>query len=84
MAPGQGPFSLFTPTLTEFDILNDTKLASFKQGSASGTRFPGSGTGTETQICGTRDSVTQLWGTVPGTENFSGHGPGPVPTPGFK
>ena len=52
---------------------------------------PGSGTGTRTQICGTRDSGTQLWGTVPGTkefrnpvrgtENFPGHAPGPVPTP---
>ena len=51
---------------------------------------PGSGTGTGTQIRGTRDSGTQLWGTVPGTkeirdavsgtENFPGHGPGPVPT----
>ena len=39
---------------------------------------PGSGTGTGTQICGTRDSGTQLWG----TENFPGHGP--VPTPGRK
>ena len=37
-------------------------------------------------------SGSQLWGTVPrtkefrdsvpGTENFPGHGPGPVPTPG--
>ena len=49
---------------------------------------PGSGTGTGTQICGTRDSGTQLWGTVPGTkiqiENFPGHGPGPVPTPGCE
>ena len=41
----------------------------------------GSGTGTGTQICGTSDSGTQLCGTVPGTENFPGHGPGPVPTP---
>ena len=37
---------------------------------------PESGTGTGTQICGTRDSETQLCG----TENFPGHGP--VPTPG--
>ena len=32
------------------------------------------------EIRGTRDSGTQLWGTVPVTENFPGHGP--VPTPG--
>ena len=49
----------------------------------SNSKFAGSGTGTGTQICGTRDSGTQLWGTVPGTENFPGHGPGPVPTPAY-
>ena len=52
---------------------------------------PGSGTWTGTQICGTRDSRIQLWGIVLGTkefrdsvswtENFLGHGPGPVQTP---
>ena len=31
---------------------------------------PGSGIGTGTQSCGTRDSGTQLWGTVPGLNNF--------------
>ena len=51
---------------------------------------PGPGIGTH--IRGTRDSGTQLWGTVPetkefrdsvpGTENCPGHGSGPVPTPG--
>ena len=40
------------------------------------------------------NSGTQLWGTVPGTtefrdsvsgtDNFPGHGPGPVPTPGLS
>ena len=33
------------------------------------------------EIRGTRDSATQLWETVPGTENSPGHGPGLVPTP---
>ena len=41
----------------------------------------GSGTGTRIQIFGMRDSETQLWETVPGTQNFPGHGTGPVPTP---
>ena len=42
---------------------------------------PGSGTGTGAQIYGTQNSRTQLFGTVRGTKNFPGHGPGPVPTP---
>ena len=66
---------------------------------------PGTGTGTDKkfrdqyfkqswlcpEIILTRDSGTQLWGTVPetkefrdsvkGTENFPGHDSGPVPTP---
>ena len=33
------------------------------------------------EIRGTRDSGTQLWGTVPVTENFPGHGPVPTPDP---
>ena len=33
---------------------------------------PGSETGTGTQICSTRDSGTQLWGTVPGTKDSYG------------
>ena len=53
------------------------------------SKFAGFKTGT--QICGTQNSGTQLFGTVPktyeiryavpGTENFPRHGPGPVPTP---
>ena len=57
------------------------------RGPGPGNLYPGleilkSGIGTGTQICGTRNSGTQLFRTVPGTENFPGHGPGPVPTPG--
>ena len=43
-------------------------------------KISGSETGTGTQIYGTRDSGTQLCGTVPGTGNFPGNSPGPVPT----
>ena len=94
LGPGPG-LALILKSGTQIQNLRDLGLGPGLKFEKSGTRDwdrdtsknPGSGTGT-----GTRDSGTQLCGTVPGTkafrdsvpgtENFLGHGPGPLPTPG--
>ena len=53
-----------------FLVASRAGLADTVRDRDSKLKNPGSGTGTGTQICGTRDSGTQLWGTVPGTKEF--------------
>ena len=68
--------------------MNQKKILNSRTSNSSRSRHPGQSFDSSSQksltrnhICGMRDSDTQLCDTVPGTENFAGHGLGPLPTP---